>query len=223
MKSSLLALTVVLGLSVATQAATIWTNPITGTDPNTADPYTAGQTVDSNLSTSGIGRGAGITGNNANNRYSAKGWNTPSIDTTAYFTFTLTPHTGFVIDLTSFTYTGQAGNNGNGPVDFDFRSSLDGFAANIGSPNATGTTISLPASQFQDVSTPIEFRFYGFGANKSGGTFAIDDFSFAGTVVSAPTVPESFPGLAGLACVVVGLALARYFGSTGPKRAQLRS
>ena len=42
-------------------AQSIFTNPITGTNPNTADPYTTGQTVAANMTASGIGRGAGIT------------------------------------------------------------------------------------------------------------------------------------------------------------------
>ena len=33
----------------------IWTNPITGTNPATANPYTTGQTVNSNLTATGIG------------------------------------------------------------------------------------------------------------------------------------------------------------------------
>jgi len=53
------------------QGQSIFTNPITGTNPNTSNPYTTGQIVDPNLTVSGIGRGTGINGNNANDRYNA--------------------------------------------------------------------------------------------------------------------------------------------------------
>lgn len=72
----------------------IFTNPITATNPNTANPFTAGQTFDPNITVSGIGRGTGIAGQNANNRYNASGWSTTTIDLNDYYEFTLTPLAG---------------------------------------------------------------------------------------------------------------------------------
>ena len=57
--------------SVLGWGQTIFENPITGTNPNLNNPYTAGQIVNSNITVSGIGRGSGITGTNANDRYNA--------------------------------------------------------------------------------------------------------------------------------------------------------
>jgi hypothetical protein len=157
----------------------IWTNPITGTNPNTDNPYTTGQTVDPNITVSGISRGTGATGANANNRYNASGWDTGGLDPTAYFEWTLTPNIGCEIDFTSFVYTGQA--SGTGPTSFSFRSSVDVFASNIGAPNATGTTITLTAGAYQNITGPITFRFYAWGASAAGGTFSINDFTFNGS------------------------------------------
>lgn len=169
----------------------IFNNPITGTNPDTANPYTAGQVVTANITVSGIGRGTGIVGSNANNRYNASGWNSPSLDVNDYFEFTLTPNAGFKIDFVSFVYTGQA--SGTGPVNFAFRSSADGFTSNIGTPNAAGTTISLAAAAYQNITGTITFRFYGWGASAAGGTFSINDFTFNGTVSSTcgPTTQAS--------------------------------
>src|SRR5690606_25864221 len=133
----------------------LWTNPITGTNPNTANPYTTGQSFDPNITVSGIGRGAGIVGTNANDRYNANSWNTGALDLTAYFEFTLTPNATCSINFTNFIYTGQA--SGTGPTSFAFRSSVDGFTANIGTPNAGGTTIDLSAPGFQGVGGAITF------------------------------------------------------------------
>jgi hypothetical protein len=165
--------------------ADIWTNPITGTNPSTSNPYTTGQTFDANITVSGIGRGSGITGNAGDNRYNANSWNTPSLDTTAYFTFTLDANPGYEIDFTDFVYTSQRSNASISG--FAFRSSLDGFTSDIGAPDFDGTTISLAGSAFQNITDAIEFRFYAWGAGSTNNTFSINDFTFNGTVVPEPT------------------------------------
>lgn len=167
-------------LAPLASAQSIFTNPIAGTNPNTANPYTTGQTVVTNLTVSGIARGPGITGTNANDRYNANSWNTTDLDTMAYFTWTLTPGSGYAIDLASLLYTGQA--SGTGPTSFAFRSSADTFTANIGTPTAGGTTLTTTGTAFQNVQSAIEFRYHGWGASASTGTYSINDFTFNGLV-----------------------------------------
>ena len=164
-KKSILISVLFLNLTFA-WGQSIFTNPITGTNPNTSNPYIIGQTIDANITVSGIGRGAGATGTNANDRYNANSWNTVAIDISAYFEWTLTPSAGCDIDFVSFVYTGQA--SGTGPTSFAIKSSLDTYTANIGTPTAGGTTISLAAASYQNVSSAITFRFYGFGASAAG-------------------------------------------------------
>jgi hypothetical protein len=94
----------------------IFMNPITGTNPNSVNPYITGQTVAPNITVSGIGRSTGITGVNANDRYNASGWNVTSLATTKYFQFTLTPSAGYQINFIAFNYTSQA--SGSGPTQF---------------------------------------------------------------------------------------------------------
>lgn len=169
----------------------IFTNPITGTNPNTSNPYTTGQTVDANITVSGIGRGTGIAGSNANDRYNASGWSTGAIDLNDYFTFTLTPSLGYEIDFVSLVYTSQA--SGTGPTNFAVRSSIDGFSSNIATPAVGGATIDLSAASYQNITTAITFRVYGFNAGAAGGTFSINDFTFNGNVnlVAACTAPTT--------------------------------
>jgi len=177
---------VVAGLLTVTHAQTnIWTNPITGTNPNLSNPYTTGDVADSNITVSGIGRGSGITGSNANNRYNASSFNTASIDLDAYFTFTLTPDSGYEIDFNSFNVTFQ--NSATGPLNLAFRSSVDGFASNIWTTNWSGAattahTISLSGASYQDITNAIEFRLYGWGASAGTGTGSVNDFIFNGNV-----------------------------------------
>jgi len=158
----------------------LWTNPITGTNPNTANPYTTGDIYNPHISVSGITRGSGIASSNANDRYNANGWSTTSMNTNDYFEFTLTPGTGKKINFVSFIYTGQ--NSGTGPVNFAFRGSADGFSNNIGTATLLGTTISLSGADYQNITAPITFRFYAWGG--TGGTYSINDFTFNGTVAN---------------------------------------
>ena len=168
----------VLFLNTFVFGQSIFTNPITGTNPNSTNPYIIGQTVDVNITVSGIGRGAGIAGANANNRYNANGWSTGAIILTDYFEFTLTPTAGCDIDFVSFVYTGQSS---AAIANLEFRSSLDGFAASIGTPTVGGTNIDLSGASYQNILSAITFRLYAFGAAAATTTFSINDFTFNGT------------------------------------------
>ena len=204
-------LAVACGIGATNSAwAALWSNPITGTNPSTYNPYTTGQTVASDLTVSGIFRGSGITANAGSDRYNATSWTTStSLDSNDYFGFTLTPNDGFRMDLTSFVYTAQR--SGSGPSSFAFRSSLDSFAANIGTPTSTGTTIDLSSVSYQDVSSAITFRLYGF--NSAGGTFSVNDFTFNGSMELIP-VPEPITwAMLSFGTLFGGLQLRRYLRS----------
>lgn len=179
-------------MTVTAFTQSVFDNPITGTNPNTANPYTTGQTTDPNLTASGIGRGTGISGANANDRYNANSWNTAAIDLTAYFEFTITPNSGKTVSFISFVYTGQA--SGSGATAFAFRSSVDGFTNDIGTPLATGATIDLSAGAYQNISSAITFRLYGWGASAAAGTFSVNDFTFNGVTSVLPVTLSYFTG-----------------------------
>lgn len=165
----------------------IFANTITGTNPSSTNPYILGQTFDANITVGGIKRGTGIGVASANDRYSANGWSTGALDANDYFEFTLTPNAGYKIDFNNLVYTGTA--SGTGPVSFAFRSSVDGFTTNIGTPTATGATIPLSAAAYQNITNQITYRFYAYGANSGTGTFSINDFTFSGNVLCIqPTV-----------------------------------
>jgi hypothetical protein len=192
LRELILSVTCVSAMQLGAEAS-IFANPITDPSPSASNPFTSGQTFDANITVSGIGRGAGLSPNPAANRYNATSWSLSGIDLLDYFEWTLTPNAGFQIDLGDFQYTGQA--SGSGPSSFAFRSSLDSFGSDIGSPTASGTTIALNAAVYQDIASSITFRLYGFGASNVNGTFSINDFEFNGVVASAtgptPAVPEA--------------------------------
>jgi fibronectin-binding autotransporter adhesin len=181
----LIAALALLAVSQVQAQTNIWTNPITGTSPGTNNPYTTGDSVASNLTVSGIGRGSGVAGSTANNRYAANSWNTASIDLTAYFTLTLTPSAGYEIDFGSFLWSFER--SSTGPGNLALRSSIDSFDSNIWSTNTSSTSVlsvsnSLSSLSFQNITNGIEFRIYGWGASQSTGTLSVNDFQFTGNV-----------------------------------------
>ncbi len=162
----------------------IWTDPIDGNGvnhPNT-NPFSSASVIDANITISGVGLGSGVTLNAANNRYNAQSWTTStSLDLADYFTFTLTPNSGYKINFSSFVFTSQT--SATGPTNFAVRSSLNGFSSDISTPNATGASVSLSSSNFQGITSSITFRIYGFSAGGGSGTYSINDFSFSGIVL----------------------------------------
>ncbi|WP_346881926.1 T9SS type A sorting domain-containing protein [uncultured Algibacter sp.] len=185
-KKHLTLLVLFLNLSILGFSQSIFTNNIDGANPNNFNPFTNGQIINPNISVSGIGRGPGIGGNNAGNRYNANSWNTPALDPTAYFEFTITPDSGFEIDFTSFEYTSQRSNASIS--NFAFRSSVDGFTSDIGTPTFNGTTIDLSAAAYQNITSAITFRFYAWGAGDFRNTFSINDFTFHANPLSTGSV-----------------------------------
>lgn len=192
----------------------IFYNLIVDTNPSLSNPYTNGQFVITNLSATGIGRGSGLTGASAANRYSASGWNTTALDANDYFEWTLSPLGGNEIDLVNVIYTGQV--SGTGPTNYALRSSVDGYTANIGSPVTTVNQISLSAPEFQNISTPITFRLYAWGG--TGGTYSINDFNFDGEITpsSAISLNVSTPSLTKLDYILGdGPSASKSFTVTG--------
>jgi hypothetical protein len=170
--------------ATTTAPVTIWSNPVTGTNPGLSNPYTTGDVVVSNLTVSGISL-TGAVGTAANNRYNANTWSTGAIDLAKYFQFTLTPDVGYEIDFNSFVYTGQVS---SGTPTLEMRSSLDGYTASIGSPSVAGTTVSLTAGAYQNITSAITFRVYVYNIAGAGTTYSINDFSFTGNVNSIGTI-----------------------------------
>lgn len=181
-------------VSPAAQAQ-LFSNDITDGNPSNDNPFVIGQVTNANITASGIGRGAGIAGTAAINRYNTNSWGNAAFDANKYFTFTITPNSGYLINYSNFNVTLQKSNATNSPQNFVLRSSLDGFTTNIAGTviNFPGTSaanfnVSLAAAGFQNVSASIEFRLYGYTSGATTATCSVNDFIFSGTVVQAPTL-----------------------------------
>lgn len=171
---------------------TLWANPISGTNPSATNPYNTGNVTNPNITVSGISFGSGLIASNANDRFTASGFNVGStLRTDEYFEFSITPQLGYQVNLNSFYYTAER--NGNGPQVLQLRSSIDGFTSNIGTPTIPGSTISLTAAIYQNIANTITFRLYPYNASSAAGTLSINDFFFFGTAAPAPHISSFSP------------------------------
>lgn len=133
-----------------------------------------------------------------------------SIDTAQYYEVTVTPGSGYTIDLTSITFSVQR--SPSGIRTYAVRSSVDNYANNLTaiivpantnlsfqvgnvfywnfdaiSSNQNGSTVTLGGPDYTNVSTPVTFRFYGWNAEAGSGTFSIDNVTINGSVNGAVT------------------------------------
>ena len=178
-------------VSCVGNAQVIFENPITGANPNTSNPYIIGQSNNSSVTVSGIGRGSGISGSNGNNRYSANNWTQgTSSNSNDYFYWTVGPSGCHEIDFSSLEIAIER--SSSGPQNFALRSSVDNYASDIWTYNYTTTTLQtqtifLASASFQNVTADVTFRIYGWSSVANSGIFSINSFAFNGSVNAAST------------------------------------
>ena len=208
-KTSLLAAAIALSGALSSPAAVIADYQFTGgsaastdTQPNsTAANFTLSSLFSGN---GGISAGTETAFANSSVTPSTAG---DAILQNSWFSFTVTPDSGYSLSLTSLTFnTSYDGIDGAAAVSANWfvRSSLDGFSSNIGTTfnQAYTTTLSLQprtvdltASLFQDVTSPVTFRIYIYDGSVSSGKYVrVNDVVLNGNV---SVVPE--PTTCGLA------------------------
>jgi len=132
-----------------------------------------------------IGRGSGLTATLGAGAFNASGFTlTAVLDPTDYFTITVAPAAGRTLSLRRLELDERR--SATGIRNWSVRSSLDGFATDLGTfavPDDTNTRsnqqIPLGAA-FQNLAAPVEFRIYGFTAEGSGGTWRVDNVELYG-------------------------------------------
>lgn len=158
----------------------------------------------------------GVTTSASSDNSRATGWPTGAtnasntfsgtINLSNYFEFTLTAADGYTIDMTSIGF--GIGRSGTGPRQWEWRTSIDSYAATVSTYSAlnaglsntggiltnpdlnsswTGNVLNLSAAAYKDL-TSITFRFYGYNSEASGGTGGFQgNLSFAGEAIPEPS------------------------------------
>ncbi len=161
-------------------------------------------------SVSSMSRGTGVSASANAGTFSATAWTTSgSLDANDYFTFSLTPEAGYSMSLTQLILDERR--SLTGIRNWVVRSSLDGFASDLGAfavpdndSTRTGNTVNLSAA-FIGLTSLLEFRIYGFGAESSVGSWRVDNVKVEGTTQLVQRVPEG--GSAGLLLLVVAVGM----------------
>jgi hypothetical protein len=118
-----------------------------------------------------------------------------AIQNNSYFTFSISPASGYTISLTNLTFNIGRGGAGT-PRGYDVRSSVDSYATTLGTadvatvrPTYTAVTIDLSAAGFQTVSSTITFRINCYCPSEFN-SLDIDALTINGTVASSGTVEQ---------------------------------
>lgn len=138
------------------------------------------------------------------------GWSTTGIDLNKFYTFTVTPNSGVQMSLNSLAFAARR--SPSGPQTIEVRSSLNYATplsifslptADVFSP----LLVSLPGTSFGNLTSPIEFRIYGYNAGGTTGSLRLDNVTLEGTVA----VPFGFTPIWGIAAngIVFGLRKLR--------------
>ncbi|HMO66166.1 MAG TPA: hypothetical protein PKE47_13245 [Verrucomicrobiota bacterium] len=142
---------------------------------------------------------------------------------TMYLEFTVGT-TGSPFDLEQISF--DLRRSSLGPKDWDFRSSLDGYAVSLGSQNDMAAlafnsySISL-GSAFEDLNSPVTFRLYAFDADDLNHTLRIDNLNIEGALVPEPHQWAALAGLGLLGFAACRRARRGHGGAPGSKASSL--
>lgn len=180
------------------------------------------------LSAGNITRGAGVTAVSRTNSLAAEDWTTDdTVSSSDYVEFTLTPASGYMLDLESLVFGEQQTGLGyflgfipfeDDPQQWAVRSSLDNYGVDLGqgetaSPGSVGTrTVDL--SSLPLITSSVTFRIYGYDATVL--SLSIQDQAWAlvnyesgkGLTVNGSVMPVPEPGALLCLCLGGGLLLA---------------
>lgn len=116
--------------------------------------------------------------NSGTEYFGENGWPAGSANSSMYLQFSLSPLTGYQLDISSLVLRMRRSNTGSpagaGPVSWVLRSSIDGFTANIATGSITHNYADYsitPGAGFVNIYTTVTFRLYGYNTTvNSGGT-----------------------------------------------------
>ena len=185
---------------------TLMTSNFTGTAPSSSLPWTKTSALDSHFTFSGWNKGAGtLTANpQIDNAFAIQvsAGETSStlqeaIADNEYVTFTVTPKTGFKLNLNSaaVTFKVKLDQQGQSPSKFSVFTGIKSFTAgneiytsttaDVNASNVVSEqpiTFNFPATGYDNITTPIVVRVYLHAARYDGKTTSITSWTMSGKV-----------------------------------------
>ena len=160
---------------------------------------------DLNVAAASLTLGAGVTAATNSHRFGGSNWFntgdrtagstiTQAVTGNDFIQFAVTPNSGFHLTATSLVFSWER--SSTGPSSLTLRSSLDGFASDLGAITGLGTSLTtgntLNISGVSNVAAATTFRLYGFGGTNALGTGGFDtnisttNVIFNGSVTAVP-------------------------------------
>ncbi len=156
----------------------------TGTAQNSVSPISAGPGVPTTAF------------NGGSEWYGQNGFPAGSVcNVNAYLQFTITPNSGFELNISSLVLRMRRSNTGSpagsGPTQWCLRSSQDGFTSDLatGTMNHNYSNYSVLLTGFAHIPTAVTFRLYGYGVTVSSGgnnRLVLDNVSVQGSLFILP-------------------------------------
>ncbi len=120
--------------------------------------------------------------------FNASTWSTSENN---YFTFTITPESGYQFTSVSLSFDYRA--TSTGPTTLAIHSNADSYASSLDSFTITRDTnwysSGVRSVSLGNITTATTFRIYGSGASSNSGTLRVDNVVLNGSVSLTP-VPE---------------------------------
>jgi MYXO-CTERM domain-containing protein len=154
--------------------------------------------VDATVTAGSVSSGAGLStltyaeGNpSAGKALSASSWTVGGFNAAGndYVEFTVGPKAGFTLSLTGVELDSRR--SGTGPANWQLRSSVDSFAAGLGSGSpgngvwTANQNVALNGA-FAALAGGVTFRVYGYNATGSSGTLRLDNLEVFGVITPVP-------------------------------------
>lgn len=199
MKKNLL-LIVLVALSLATKAQQIQQYNFTGAAGNETTFPSDGQPENGILSE--IKRGSGVSPSPGGGSFSGVNFTLDSqIDTSDYYDFGIAANPTFFLSLDSIVLGERRSNTGIRK--FSVRSSQDNFASDLqvfDVPDSANFRYSQKVTlgdSFKNIAggTSIHFRYFGYQAESSAGTWRMDSIRVYGQITASPLASQPFKTL----------------------------
>ena len=135
----------------------------------------------------------GLSSSTAGGAMNSSGWATAgAVDLGKYVSFTITPQSGYQLNLTSISLSTQR--SSTGPQAASIGIYIGGvLQGTIGGNYAPPTSLAATSWNFNDITTTqaVEFRLYGYSAGATGGTLRFDNVAISGTSTLAGPVTNN--------------------------------
>lgn len=133
---------------------------------------TAASNMAAGMTAAPVMRSSGLTVQSGSGSINSSGWSTTAaLDATKYYTFSVTPPSGCLMDLTQISIDLKS--SSTGPTKVDVATSADSFTATSAATTSTAGTLSTPALTVTGTTAAIEIRVYGYMASATTGTLRI--------------------------------------------------